>query len=132
MRRWRPHVALAGLAVLAVGALVLWPRAPSRVTRENFRRIQPGMTLSEVESVLGPEGDYRTGPPVAESGPDVELWRPTCTPHCWAGDEGILVVVIDETGHTEEAFVWPTERKAQGFADTLLWRAKRQWHRWFP
>jgi hypothetical protein len=60
MRRRKLLLLLAGLAVLAVGVVVLWPRT-DRITRENYDRIQPGMTRAEVEAILGPPGDYRTG-----------------------------------------------------------------------
>jgi hypothetical protein len=47
MRR-RKRLAVVGLAVLvAVGALVLWPR-PDRITRENGDRIKDGMSRAEV------------------------------------------------------------------------------------
>jgi hypothetical protein len=61
MRRRTLLVALAGLAVMvAAGVGALWPR-PSRVTGENFDRIEKGMSRAEIEAVLGPPGDYRTG-----------------------------------------------------------------------
>ena len=61
MRR-RKLIALAGLAVLvAAGAFVLWPR-PDRITRANYDRIRMGMSRAEVEAILGPPGDYTTGP----------------------------------------------------------------------
>jgi hypothetical protein len=40
MRRRKLLVALAGLAVVAAGAVVLWPEPPSRITRENFDRMR--------------------------------------------------------------------------------------------
>jgi hypothetical protein len=50
-----------GLAVVvAVGVVVLWPRA-DRITKENLGRIRLGMSAAEVEVVLGPPGDYRSG-----------------------------------------------------------------------
>jgi hypothetical protein len=64
MRRRKPLVALAGLAVVvAAGVVVLWPRtAPERITRENYDRIRNGMSRAEVEAILGPPRDYSTGP----------------------------------------------------------------------
>ena len=53
MRR-RAYLWLAGLA-LVVGALLLTDRllwAPG-LTEDNVRRIRPGMTLAEVEALLG-------------------------------------------------------------------------------
>src|SRR5258708_730719 len=63
VRRWTLLVVLAvGLiALVGVAAFVAWPR-PDRVTRENFDRIKVGMSRTEVEAILGPQGDYTTGP----------------------------------------------------------------------
>jgi hypothetical protein len=48
VRRRTLLVVLAGLAVVvAAGVVVLWPRA-DRVTRENFRRIETGMSRADV------------------------------------------------------------------------------------
>jgi hypothetical protein len=48
MRRRTLLVALAGLAVVvAVGAIVLWPRQSLRITCENCDRIREGMSRAE-------------------------------------------------------------------------------------
>jgi hypothetical protein len=66
MRRRTLLVVLAGLAVAA--GVVVWPRtAPVRITPENCDLICKGMIEAEVESVLGPPGDYRTRPTVPRS-----------------------------------------------------------------
>ena len=61
----RKQKLLGGLAVAAVlvvaGTFVAWPRQ-SRVTEENFNRIKEGMSRAEVYVILGPPGDYSTGP----------------------------------------------------------------------
>jgi hypothetical protein len=64
MRRRTLLVALVGLAVVAaVGVFVAGPSPePSLVTRENFDRIKGGMSRVDVAAILGPPGDYRTGP----------------------------------------------------------------------
>jgi hypothetical protein len=41
----------AGLVVALVAAWLLWPR--TAITRENAAKIQKGMTLAEVETILG-------------------------------------------------------------------------------
>ena len=69
MRRRKLLVVLAGLAVVAAGVVVLWPR-PDRITRENCDRIRPGMTRAEVEAILGPPDDYRTGRGESDFGDD--------------------------------------------------------------
>jgi hypothetical protein len=42
---------LAALLVLGAGAWVVWPRMA--ITPENAAKIKQGMTLAEVESILG-------------------------------------------------------------------------------
>jgi hypothetical protein len=140
MRRRTLLVVLAGLAVLvAAGVVVLWPQTePNRITQENCDRIKKGMSQAEVETILGPPGDYRTGP-----GQGVLAWDPildgtTWHDHCtngsnWAGDTGWVRVEFDNGDGT----VWASEfieskRIAQHPLENLLWRAKRQWQRWFP
>jgi hypothetical protein len=60
MRRRKLLVALALAVAVAAAAVVLLPR-PDRIAREDYDRIRPGMTRGEVEAILGPPGDYRTG-----------------------------------------------------------------------
>jgi hypothetical protein len=42
---------LAGLLALGAGVWLLWPR--TAITRENAAKIRDGMTLTEVEAILG-------------------------------------------------------------------------------
>jgi hypothetical protein len=135
MRRWKLLLVLAGLAVVgAGGTVVLWPRA-ERITRERFDHIHDGMTRAEVESVLGPPGDYRTAPveynPLellaggsaesAGTGYTVEEDR-------WRGDAFVIGVGGRVRNHRRADALDPKP----GPLATLLWRAKRQWRRWFP
>jgi hypothetical protein len=71
MGRRTRHLLLFGLpAVLvavALAAWLLWPR--TAITRENAARIQDGMSLAEVESLLGgPARDETTGPVTLDEG----------------------------------------------------------------
>jgi hypothetical protein len=150
-------VALAGLTVVAAGVAVVWPRPPSRITRENFDRIPTGMSRAEVEAILGPPGDYRTGPTTAheiEYCPPspfppsarpvrtvVSDWRPTVDPITgktlnlgpfWDSDAGSAEVHFDEAGRVDGARYFGCKRVEQTLPENLVWRAKRQWHRWFP
>jgi hypothetical protein len=149
---------LAGLVPIAVGAFVLWPRSQSRVTEESFSRVKKGMTFAEVEALLGPWGNYRTGPTTDGT---AYLWSPSgrCPPGMpstdlpdgslglgWELDTAEVVVWVkppDDLG--PEAF--DSDRFAslevisarysnmklveQTFLDNLLWRAS-QWRKWFP
>jgi hypothetical protein len=155
MRRCKLLVVLAALAVvIAAGAVVLWPRPASRITRENFDRIREGMSRAEVEAFLGPPGDYRTGhgetgfgesevtgwnedPPFRLD--DALTWSrfPDQSPKDpsrwanWLSDSFVILIVIDESGQVILKHIGP-RRRTQSPLDDLLWRAKRQWHRWFP
>jgi hypothetical protein len=138
MRRRTLLAALAGLAVLvAAGVVVLWPRSSSRITRENFDRIKVGMSLAEVETILGAPGDYTTGPydefsPDLYSGGDLDWARATKVD--WWSDTSGVTVVFDVSGSVQGSFFDRCHRAEQGPLANLLWRAKRQWHghRWFP
>src|ERR1700722_18546676 len=68
MRR-RKLLAVLVLALVVVGAFMAWLRPQSRITEENFNRVGEGMTLQQVEALLGPAGDFRTGPA------DARTWR---------------------------------------------------------
>jgi hypothetical protein len=60
MGRRRLVVVLVGLAVVAGGAVLLWPR-PARITWDNYEAIRIGMARAQVEAILGPPGFYATG-----------------------------------------------------------------------
>jgi hypothetical protein len=146
MRRRTLLVVLAGLAVvIAAGAVVLWPQTePNRITSENCDRIKEGMSRAEVETILGPPGDYRTGPTQGvvqwELNGERKLngerttWHDQCSNYsAWVGDTGWVKVEFNN----RDATVWASDffeskRIAQHPLDNLIWRAKRQWHRWFP
>jgi hypothetical protein len=154
MRRRTLFVALAGLAVvLAVGVVVLWPSQPNRITQENCDRIKEGMSRAEVEAILGPPGDYRTGPGETGHGSTGNMfWTPEQIPDVargtdwskvsqspdasglwamWFSDSAMVMIGIDDSGTVVFKRVWP-RRTTQGPLANLLWRLKRQWHRWFP
>jgi hypothetical protein len=137
MRRRRLSLALAGLIVLSIVTIALWPW-PDRATRENYDRIEVGMTRAEVVALLGPSGDYTTrrlslDPRVfAELNP--EEWKITENHKReeWFGDGGLLGVQYDSDSRVRAAIymgVWWEKRTR---LENLLWRAKRQWRKWFP
>jgi hypothetical protein len=132
MRRRTLLVVLAGLAVVvAAGVVMLWPRAPSRITRENHSVIQHGMSRREVESILGPPGDYTTGPT------STNFVYPRLTPdHTpwveWKADRASVKVCFSDSGTVRYTAYASLCRQDQGVLANSLWRVKRQWHRWFP
>jgi hypothetical protein len=142
---------LAGLAVVLVagGAFVAWPR-PDRVTQENFDRISEGMSRAEVEAILGPAGDYRTGPTTnpAKASPYGGFYSGTWirwdkmsdaekqeyaarVTRSWQSDQMTILVGFDSKGVADMQRT-NMRKDHQSFLDNLLWRAKRQWRNWFP
>jgi hypothetical protein len=147
MHRRTLLVALAGLAVVvAAGTVVFWPR-PDRITRENYARVHEGMTQADVEAILGPPGDSRTGPTLFGSPTErhdlvplsriLSEWPEPVDPcsylHCiWASDSVQIEVGFHTKMGAYRATCRPLRSGNQSVFDNLLWRAKRQWRRWFP
>jgi hypothetical protein len=146
MRRRKLLVALGGLAVLvAVGVFVLWPQAHP-VTEENFGRITVGMGRAEVDAIVGPAGDYATGP-LRFAGPTLMVFSGEPSPPSeyvlsvrdakghdivqWRNDRGILTVYFDRAGQVYTKGFLHVERVEQDPLDNLLWRARRLWRKWF-
>jgi hypothetical protein len=143
-RRKPLWVVVVGLVVvLAIGTFVQWPE-PNRITKENFRQIKKGMSLAEVVSILGPPGDYRTGetetewlaPYEKENTIEVEDGGPFIREE-WQSDTAEVWILLD-TNSTLDALRMVNcgsfsvqKRIEQTPFDNLLWRVKRQWHRWF-
>jgi hypothetical protein len=131
MRRRKLLVKIAGLAVVAVGAFVLRP-GENRITQANFNRIQSGTSWSEVCELIGPPGDYRSGPTEPCFGPiECSIWSHRVD---WLTDYGDYSVWVTTDGRpeVESTRFAPHEGPASRPIGNLLWRTKRQWHRWFP
>jgi hypothetical protein len=138
MLRWKVLVALAGLAVLAAEAFVLWPRE-DRITEDNFQRIKDGMTRREVEAILGPPGDHASGPVAFPVRGEPKTWEGRRaggmvggSMFCWVDDSFFIGVGFDHDDNVRAVVSGPLIRKPQGPFDNLVWRAERQWRRWFP
>jgi hypothetical protein len=92
------------------------------------------MSRAEVEAILGPPADYRTGPSTYDPPlgwyPMPQRLIPT-----WRSDTGAIAVIFDDSGQVarDEGCEWRTcEKLSDNLLDNMLWQAKRQWHRWFP
>jgi hypothetical protein len=128
--------------LLGAGVFVLWPR-PDRITQENCDRIKEGMSFAEVEAILGPPGDYRTGPTdpdLPSPFPWVVSGVPGPWPATWRGNRGVIYVHRESGGDRAIAGQAPydpdkvsfadffeVQRIEQGRLDILLWRVKRYW-----
>src|SRR5882757_4406362 len=91
---------LAVFIALSVGGWELWPRPPSRITRENAARIEEGMTIAQVEMLLGGAArDDSTGRvrddwavPFAWSG------RAPSNPSVWRSDSAEIEIEFNSEG----------------------------------
>jgi hypothetical protein len=121
-RRWYLLVgAFALAALIVVGYYVCESIDDGPIRYRNFEKIQEGMTLANVEDLLGcPPGNYTTGrlymkvvqkdgsnsyQPMIAIGlhsygitdPGLGAW------HGWHGDRGQITVVVDEEGKVSRA-----------------------------
>src|SRR6516162_7726428 len=78
------------LAALGLAAWLLWPR--TAITPENAEKVQRGMTLAEVEAILGgPARDDATGPLTSDLSEAVESYdRPGRLK--WQSDQTVVWV----------------------------------------
>jgi hypothetical protein len=96
------------------------------------------MDRNEVESILGPPGDYTTRPTTDAGGLQIVLFwredaRPQGSPLTWRADTGSASVAMSQlTGKLEVAIFQEVDCEDQSFFDNLRWRTERQWRRWFP
>ncbi len=128
---WRRRLLwlLAGLVLVSAAEFVSIARPPG-LTPESFKRL-PGMSRAEVECLLGPPGDYRSGPTYYDMGGPPERFR-DWGHDLWWYDYGTLDVQFDGSGKVQWRFIWPASKVKQRPLDNLRWRIERQWRRWFP
>jgi hypothetical protein len=145
MPRWKLFGAIAALVLVGVGIFCLTPGRVD-ITYRNSEQIRRGMSRAEIQAIIGcPPGDYSTGPttPVPQGlfldrAADEEPFfvthplRATDLTERWQDDGARLTVSFDQSGHALEAHYECLGGIKLRPLDNLLWRAKRQWRRWFP
>ncbi len=101
MHRWkrRRMLALLLVAIVAVGAFVLWPPR-SQVTQENFDRIRNGMSEVEVYEILG-EPPHASG--YRPDGSHALAWFSSDNPSLW------MAVSFDAAGSVQDTDVRPAK-----------------------
>jgi hypothetical protein len=124
--------------VFPIAAMVMWPW-PERIAERNFTRIAEGMRRAEVEAILGPPGDYTTGPTDSPARGGLYLLKRDESYYPmydatqeWKGNTAIIRVGFDSANVATYKEYVRNYRVDQGLFDNLLWRLQRQWHRWFP
>jgi hypothetical protein len=119
MKRKRLLLAVGGIAALVgvtLGVLALLPARPG-VTRENFDRIEIGMTRAEVEAILGPPTDFFTGWPFPE--PNEPIWEND------RADEGQIQFDEDSRVKAKDWHEMPDDRGVfERLMDLLPWRER--------
>jgi hypothetical protein len=141
MPKWKllatVFVAIAALG--AVGARMSWSQ-PDRITRDNHARIHEGMNRAEVEGILGPPGDYRSGPVEyhdlqllagSRAGSSFGSDFPAETEK-WLGETLAISVSYNVYGKVVHAGLADPLEPKPGLLDVLCWRVRRWSSRWFP
>jgi hypothetical protein len=147
--RNRMRLKLVAILVLVAAVMFLLQPRKDRVTRENFDRIRDGMTRTEVQAILGPPGDYASGPTGLPPPPPVGgVWlsslahlhrdaRRTFDPDealiaeildravAWEGDAGAIWVRFGRLGTTASASYQSRYRQEQSLQENVLWRTNK-------
>jgi hypothetical protein len=109
---------------------------PGPVTRVTFEYLTNGMTRADVEAILGPAGDYSSGPLVAKEPSDLhksfkqDIHKVVAAQAeyradgvAWVGDQGLIIVYFNADGRVTRRTFFEVDRRY----DSLL---ARIW-RWF-
>lgn len=78
----------------------------SKVTMENFSKIQKGMSLAEVQTILGSSGEEDSSPggmSISDSGVAGSSKGSTDRIYVWKGDGGATITVVIADGKVVEA-----------------------------
>jgi len=111
---------------LAIGVWTLWPR--TAITEENAAKLRPGMTLAEVEAILGgPARIETTGPTRAEVDMDEQrrfdrfMLRQDSERRVvsWHSDTVATYALCGPEGHLIEVFACRVHRAPESFLDVF-------------
>ena len=142
-RKLKWTAVVVAVLLLGVGAaLLLWPR--DRITRESWEKIRIGMTVAEVEDILGGPGipyeDFLTLQDRAEvveghfsidepkdSWVPMDLWKETelANTRFWLGGRGTLGILFDRQRKVASKVFVTTKVRDPNFIDRL-----RDWLGW--
>ena len=133
-------MAVGLVASIVAAAFVLWPQ-PDRITRENYDRIERGMSMAEVGTILGPPNigaaDVKKLVLAEFHDPKISDWRekdahgPDGLPapdfrkdwQAWLSTEGLISV-----NFVQGQAAYKASLRRVGVVE----RIKLQWRRWFP
>jgi hypothetical protein len=123
--RWRLGLAISTCLVVAGYWLLPQLYPTCAVTRENFQKIERGMTRQQIEALLGgQEGDYSGGR--CES--NGFYFGPAGGLHEWVGTDVAIRVCFEDNGNVSEMYlmdVRPANRDFWGCIQRWLPRSAR-------
>jgi hypothetical protein len=128
-KRWALLLMLVA-CVGVFGAWLLWPR--TAITRQNADKIQVGMTLAEVEAILGGPSRNEANGPLLADGDEDESWVDLVdlanlvnsdSTVCWTSNEILIMVSLDPAQKVEQTESFPAHRRSENMMDTF--------RRWF-
>jgi hypothetical protein len=129
-------LALLG-CILVAGIVAFAWLSRSAITRENAARVEEGMTLAEVEALLGPERDVSSGdlyldPSMVPDGYEVpmdaklayrrwETWllQEGVKVRVWASDQVIVRLEFGTDGRVRSRKIWPVWVAPEGFVEKV-------------
>jgi outer membrane protein assembly factor BamE (lipoprotein component of BamABCDE complex) len=106
--------------LIGAGVWATWPR-PSAITPENAARIRAGMTVAEVEAILGGPARDEAPPEVARMYQMIQSVRPDLE---WSSDQVGVWVYLDADGRVRESHAIPAPAGPHGVIPVL-----RRWLR---
>ena len=120
-RRWL--LVLAAVSAVLALAMGSWPRRPrTAITWENAAQVRPGMTLPEVETVLGGPARYEATAPISYCLLEAEGFDPAAPrPPEWVSDEVRVMVYLDGDHRVQRCA--PVVVRREGFVQIV--------RRWF-
>lgn len=113
-----------GTGILAIGIIVAWVFYDSHGSRQRFESIQIGMTIEQVNDILGgPAGDYAVEPHFILVGIDhVSRYRDGRQVHIWLFDGGCVDIEFDASGQVHSKSWRDMPRQS-------FWERLRSWIR---
>jgi hypothetical protein len=124
------------VALVAVGVYQAWPKpVPPGVNRESFEKIRPGMSLAEVEAILG-------GPPTKENFEGARdnlrlakegLWKRALLPAMVEWRDGDILIVLWFDPETEKVVQGPNAilGESSSLSKTFIEALKRFLREWY-
>ncbi len=119
---------LGCFAVIAFGRfLTLWVTRPvDRITRAEFENIRPGMTVEEVEKILGkPTENDAEAPIIMFEGVPMSFASPDLFPpeklRQWIGKDHAILAELDDQGRVSDMYFGHTNRPPDFLAKLRRW-----------